>query len=364
MNEQVRYQRWLLKTRIKAFYTPVFADDLRQGAQYLLQTAGLGRLKPNTLVFGFKNNWRDGEMKDVETYINTIHDAFDLQYGVVLLRLKEGLDISHIQDEFMSSQEKAPGMKDLLVSINIKDFDSDSSKPSSKSTSCQSSPLIFRDTKKPQVQLSPADEKRLSASQQFQKKQSKGTIDVWWLFDDGGLTLLIPYLLTNKKKWQDCKIRVFIGGKINRIDHDRRAMAALLSKFRIDFSDITVLGDISIKPKKHNKKMFEEMIEPYRLREDDMEQEAAEKLKAEEPWRITDNELELYRAKSNRQIRLNELLKEHSSTANLIVITMPLARKGTVSSALYMTWLDTLSKDLPPILLVRGNHQSVLTFYS
>uniref|UniRef100_A0A8C1PZQ1 Solute carrier family 12 member 2 n=1 Tax=Cyprinus carpio TaxID=7962 RepID=A0A8C1PZQ1_CYPCA len=364
MNEQARYQRWLLKTRIKAFYTPVFADDLRQGAQYLLQTTGLGRLKPNTLVFGFKNNWRDGEMKDVETYINTIHDAFDLQFGVVLLRLKEGLDVSHIQDEFQTSQEKAPGMKDLLVSINIKDFDSDSSKPSSKSTSCQSSPLIFRDTKKPPLQLSPADEKLLTASQQFQKKQSKGTIDVWWLFDDGGLTLLIPYLLTNKKKWRDCKIRVFIGGKINRIDHDRRAMAALLSKFRIDFSDITVLGDINIKPKKHNTKMFEEMIEPYRLKEDDMEQEAAEKLKAEEPWRITDNELELYRAKSNRQIRLNELLKEHSSTANLIVTTMPLARKGTVSSALYMTWLDTLTKDLPPILLVRGNHQSVLTFYS
>uniref|UniRef100_A0A8C2J641 Solute carrier family 12 member 2 n=1 Tax=Cyprinus carpio TaxID=7962 RepID=A0A8C2J641_CYPCA len=364
MNEQARYQRWLLKTRIKAFYTPVFADDLRQGAQYLLQTTGLGRLKPNTLVFGFKNNWRDGEMKDVETYINTMHDAFDLQFGVVLLRLKEGLDVSHIQDEFQTLQEKAPGMKDLLVSINIKDFDSDSSKPSSKSTSCQSSPLIFRDTKKPPLQLSPADEKLLTASQQFQKKQSKGTIDVWWLFDDGGLTLLIPYLLTNKKKWRDCKIRVFIGGKINRIDHDRRAMAALLSKFRIDFSDITVLGDINIKPKKHNKKMFEEMIEPYRLKEDDMEQEAAEKLKAEEPWRITDNELELYRAKSNRQIRLNELLKEHSSTANLIVTTMPLARKGTVSSALYMTWLDTLTKDLPPILLVRGNHQSVLTFYS
>lgn len=39
------------------------------------------------------------------------------------------------------------------------------------------------------------------------------------------------------------------------------------------------------------------MIEPYRLREDDMEQEAAERLKAQEPWRITDNELELYRAK-------------------------------------------------------------------
>lgn len=94
---------------------------------------------------------------------------------------------------------------------------------------------------------------------------------------------------------------------------------------------------------------FEEMIEPYRLKEYDMEQEAAERLKNSEPWRITDNELDLYRAKvswhseylqrlivlpantrmfkavccvlqTNRQIRLNELLKEHSSTANLIVM--------------------------------------------
>lgn len=40
---------------------------------------------------------------------------------------------------------------------------------------------------------------------------------------NAGLTLLIPYLITTKKKWKECKIRVFIGGKINRIDHDRRA---------------------------------------------------------------------------------------------------------------------------------------------
>ncbi|XP_035236006.1 solute carrier family 12 member 2-like isoform X2 [Anguilla anguilla] len=366
-NDQVRYQRWLLKNRTKAFYTPVFAEDLRQGTQYLLQASGIGRLRPNTLVMGFKNNWRDGEMKDVETYINMIHDAFDFQYGAVMLRLKEGLDISHIQgqDEFLSTQEKAPGGKDIVVSFDLsKDSDGDSSKTSSRISTAQSSPIIQKEKKSPPAALSAADQRLLEASQSFQKKQGKGTVDVWWLFDDGGLTLLIPYLLTNKKKWKDCKIRVFIGGKINRIDHDRRAMAALLSKFRISFSDITVLGDINTKPKKENVAAFEEMIEPYKLKEDDMEQEAAERLKAEEPWRITDNELELYRAKTNRQIRLNELLQEHSSTANLIVMSMPLARKGAVSSALYMSWLETLSKDLPPILLVRGNHQSVLTFYS
>lgn len=36
------------------------------------QAAGLGRLKPNTLVLGFKNDWRDGDMMNVETYISMI----------------------------------------------------------------------------------------------------------------------------------------------------------------------------------------------------------------------------------------------------------------------------------------------------
>uniref|UniRef100_A0A3B3WR56 Solute carrier family 12 member 2 n=1 Tax=Poecilia mexicana TaxID=48701 RepID=A0A3B3WR56_9TELE len=302
--DYVRCRRWLIKKRIKAFYSPVFADNLRFSMMTsLLQAVGLGRLKPNTLVMGFKNNWMTQSF-----VVKRCSDAFDLQFGVVILRLMDGLDISHIPGQ--ATETKSP--------------------------------------------LSLTDQRLLESSQMFKKKQGKGTIDVWWLFDDGGLTLLIPYLLTNRSKWGDCRIRVFIGGKINRIDHDRRAMATLLSRFRIDFSDINVLGDINLS--------FKELIEPYRLKEDDMEQEAAERLKAQEPWRITDNELELY--KTNRQIRLNELLKEHSSSAKLIVVSMPLARKGTVSSALYMCWLETLSKDLPPLLLVRGNHQSVLTFYS
>ncbi|XP_016898719.1 solute carrier family 12 member 2 isoform X2 [Cynoglossus semilaevis] len=364
--DHARCQRWLNAKRIKAFYTPVFSDNLRHGTQLLLQAVGLGRLKPNTLVMGFKNNWREGDMRDLEIYINTIHDAFDLHFGVVLLRLPEGLDISHIQgqDELLLSNEKPPASNNNQVVISVSEAkDSDSDSCPSKTTSNQSSPLIIRaaETKGP---LSQTEKRLLESSQQFKKKQGKGTIDVWWLFDDGGLTLLIPYLLTNRSKWGDCQIRVFVGGKINRIDHDRRVMATLLNRFRIDFSDIIVLGDINTKPKEDNKRIFKGLIEPYRLKEDDMEQEAAERLKAQEPWRITDNELELYKAKTSRQIRLNELLKEHSSNAKLIVMTMPLARKGTVSSALYMSWLETLSRDVPPMLLVRGNHQSVLTFYS
>ncbi|XP_065774249.1 solute carrier family 12 member 2 [Muntiacus reevesi] len=375
--DQAKYQRWLIKNKMKAFYAPVHADDLREGAQYLMQAAGLGRMKPNTLVLGFKKDWLQADMRDVDMYINLFHDAFDIQYGVVVIRLQEGLDISHLQgqEELLSSQEKSPGVKDVVLSVEYsKKSDLDTSKPSSEKSithkdeeedgKTPTQPLLKKESKGPAVPLNVADQKLLEASTQFQKKQGKNTIDVWWLFDDGGLTLLIPYLLTTKKKWKDCKIRVFIGGKINRIDHDRRAMATLLSKFRIDFSDIMVLGDINTKPKKENIVAFDEMIEPYRLHEDDKEQDIADKMKDDEPWRITDNELELYKTKTYRQIRLNELLKEHSNTANIIVMSLPVARKGAVSSALYMAWLEALSKDLPPILLVRGNHQSVLTFYS
>lgn len=76
----------------------------------------------------------------------------------------------------------------------------------------------------------------------FQTKQGKKTIDVYWLCDDGGqsftcffsfvpefphsrvsvcasagLTLLLPYLLTRRKRWGKCKVRVFVGG-----EHDKK----------------------------------------------------------------------------------------------------------------------------------------------
>ncbi|KAG9487865.1 hypothetical protein GDO78_007586 [Eleutherodactylus coqui] len=239
LTDQARYQRWLIKNKTKAFYSPVHAEDLRDGAQYLMQAAGLGRMKPNTLVVGFKNNWIQSDMKDVETYINLMHDAFDFQYGVVVIRLREGLDISHLQgqEELLSSQEKSPGTKDVVVNVDYsKKTEAESSKPYSGDSSPMmrkdeeddgktqpTQPLLKKDSKVQGVPLNTADQRLLDASLQFQKKQGKSTIDVWWLFDDGGLTLLIPYLLTTKKKWHECKIRVFIGGKINRIDHDRRA---------------------------------------------------------------------------------------------------------------------------------------------
>lgn len=39
--------------------------------------------------------------------------------------------------------------------------------------------------------------------------QLTGTIDVWWIIHDGGLLILLPFLLRQHKVWRGCKMRVF-----------------------------------------------------------------------------------------------------------------------------------------------------------
>ena len=85
------------------------------------------------------------------------------------------------------------------------------------------------------------------------------------------------------------------------------------------------------------------------------------------------------------------MLRTYSSESEIVVMTLPLPRKGHTNPALYMVkylfyttnskkdkfvlpisyiiffsqaWLDLMTKNLPPTLLIRGNQEPVLTFYS
>lgn len=64
----------------------------------------------------------------------------------------------------------------------------------------------------------------LAAMNVFQSKKPKGTIDVWWLYDDGGLTMLIPYIISMRSNWANCKLRVFAlaNRKLNLDDERKR----------------------------------------------------------------------------------------------------------------------------------------------
>ncbi|XP_061093726.1 solute carrier family 12 member 7 isoform X1 [Conger conger] len=42
-----------------------------------------------------------------------------------------------------------------------------------------------------------------------QERLKEGTIDVWWIVHDGGLLMLLPFLLRQHKVWRKCKMRIF-----------------------------------------------------------------------------------------------------------------------------------------------------------
>jgi len=69
--------------------------------------------------------------------------------------------------------------------------------------------------------------------------------------------------------------------------------------------------------------------------------------------------------KTNRQLRIHELVVKHSKDAALVVMSLPMPRKEAISAPFYMSWLEMLTSGVNcPFLLTRGNQTPVLTLYS
>lgn len=143
----------------------------------------------------------------------------------------------------------------------------------------------------------------------FHPKHSSSTIvDVWWLFDDGGLTLLLPYLLRRRKRWRNCQFRIFscVSGEKYDAEKQHLAMASLLAKFRINYSDLHVLHGLNKPPNDYETEKFNQILETWRQND--------------ETYRISDAELDTNKDKIKRGLKLHEYLLEYSSKSTLIVV--------------------------------------------
>ncbi|KNC85776.1 hypothetical protein SARC_02040 [Sphaeroforma arctica JP610] len=257
------------RKKLKVFLDVFLAGTLREGLRQSLQIGGMGKMRPNTVMFGFKHDWiRD--MQEVPEYVGMIEDCLTSKMGVIVAR---GTRDNEHMDTIFSFFEG--------------------------------------------------------------KHRPKKTIDVWWLGDDGGLTILIPYLITKSNFWSKCKLRILTVGEGMDMTTERLRMTRLLRKFRIS-GEVVVVDNQSDNPSPESIEMW---------------QQYGVGMKGELTNRI------------RRYLRLRELMKEYSDEASLIFMTLPVPRK-TEESTVYMAFLDLMSVDLPPTCLIRGNQQSVLTFYS
>ncbi|XP_016360677.1 solute carrier family 12 member 3-like [Sinocyclocheilus anshuiensis] len=329
---------WLNQRKVRSFYTSFTADSLKEGTHNLMQASGLGKLKPNTLVLGYKMNWQECKPESLQDYVNTISDAFDSSYGIAILRMMDGLDVT--ADLHSAGRSSA---------IDNPAFDADEAPQCEKDETDQNSD-ISDDGSNEQVRSV------------FQTKQGRKSIDIYWISDDGGLTLLVPYLLTRRNRWKKSKLRVFILGGRETMEEDRKDMKMLLKRFRLEIEDIVVITDVDKAPLAKALQRYEETIAPFRLSEEQAGGDIQE-LKRLSPWKISNKDLEAIQPKVERTVRLNEIIKKNSIHAALVVISLPVP-DVTCPSSLYMSWMDALSYGIHcPVLLIRGNQENVMTFY-
>ncbi|KAK9972316.1 hypothetical protein ABG768_025631 [Culter alburnus] len=329
---------WLNQRKVRSFYTSFNSDCLKDGVHNLMQASGLGKLKPNTLVMGYKTNWQECKPESLQDYVNTISDAFDCSYGLAILRMMDGLDVT---DDLQSSGRS--------LAIENPAFDADEVKQSEIDETDRNSE-ISDDGSNDQVRSV------------FQTKQGRKTIDIYWISDDGGLTLLVPYLLTRRNRWKKSKIRVFILGDKETMKEDRKDMKMLLKRFRLEIEDIVVITDVDKAPLAKNLQQYKETIASFILSEEQAGGEIQE-LKRLNPWKVSVKDLEAIKPKVERTVRLNEIIKKNSIHAALVVISLPVPDVNCPSS-LYMAWLEALSYGIHcPVLLIRGNQENVMTFY-
>ena len=308
----------------------------------MMHLAGLGKVRPNTVVMGFKNNWTDKRyINEVVDYLGVINDAFELGYGLVILRMNEEQKKEFIVEKVDDwSDDVTDSSSDFIMDEDEYCKPKPRSTPSKGATEEEKESITSPDGVSPEPSDDGAKPQHVKIAL---KEKQTGTIDIWWLYDDGGLTVLIPYLLTLHQAWEHCKLRFFsadIRSK-HELSPQRLRMANLLKKFRIDASCVEQTEGVNKMPSKESIDAFRRLPVKEELGDGPIEDK-----------------------KVLRTIRIGELVRQNCSPdTRLVVISIPVPVTDVTTPLMYMSWLEVLSADLPPVLLVRGNQTNVLTFY-
>ncbi|KAL7831953.1 hypothetical protein AOLI_G00295010 [Acnodon oligacanthus] len=361
--------------KTKGFCHVVVCSNLRDGFSNLIQSAGLGGMKHNTVLMAWPSNWRQAE--DSSSWKNFIETV----------------------------RETTAAHQALLVAKNIDRF--------------------------------PSNTERLV----------EGTIDVWWIVHDGGLLMLLPFLLRQHKVWKKCKMRIFT---VAHLDDNSIQMKKDLHMFmyqlRLDAevevvemhaSDISAFTYEKTLVMEQRSQMLKQMqlSKTEREREiqsitDESRSSIRRKNRMREPTPNTlevpgmaaiENEAQMFHERNTKPhdghqekhsptsdhihmtwtkekfisernrhreaspgirdifnmkpnqsnvrrmhtaVKLNEVVVNKSQGAHLVLLNMPGPPKNKDGDENYMEFLEVLIEGLDRVLLVRGGGREVITIYS
>uniref|UniRef100_A0A8C1XA47 Solute carrier family 12 member 7a n=1 Tax=Cyprinus carpio TaxID=7962 RepID=A0A8C1XA47_CYPCA len=243
-----------------------------------------------------------------------------------------------------------------------------------------------------------------------QERLGVGTIDVWWIVHDGGLLMLLPFLLRQHKVWRRCKMRIFTVAQMddNSIQM-KKDLQMFLYHLRLDAKVEVVemnAGDISAFTNEKTLVMEQrsQMLKQMQLSKTEREREAQlihdkntkshatlndkatptsdrvhmtwtkEKLISERN-RLREANMtvrDIFSMKPDQTnvrrmhtaVKLNKVVVNKSQGAQLVLLNMPGPPKNQGGDENYMEFLEVLTEGLKRVLLVRGSGREVITIYS
>uniref|UniRef100_A0A4W5KAS6 Solute carrier family 12 member 5b n=1 Tax=Hucho hucho TaxID=62062 RepID=A0A4W5KAS6_9TELE len=240
--------------------------------------------------------------------------------------------------------------------------------------------------------------KNIAAYPSNGERFTEGHIDVWWIVHDGGMLMLLPFLLRQHKVWRKCKMRIFTVAQMddNSIQM-KKDLITFLYHLRIDAEvEVVEMHDSDISAYTYEKTLVMEqrsqILKQMHLTKNEMEREVrsaatpgsevqmtwTDKAETQAAAGHPDNDATcvLYctpvcpvRNQSNVRrmhtaLRLNEVIMKKSKEAKLVLLNMPGPPKNRMGEENYMEFLEVLTEGLNRVLLVRGGGREVITIYS
>uniref|UniRef100_A0A8C6UJA1 Solute carrier family 12 member 5a n=1 Tax=Neogobius melanostomus TaxID=47308 RepID=A0A8C6UJA1_9GOBI len=230
--------------------------------------------------------------------------------------------------------------------------------------------------------------KNISAYPSNGERFTEGHIDVWWIVHDGGMLMLLPFLLRQHKVWRKCKMRIFTVAQMddNSIQM-KKDLTTFLYHLRIDaMVEVVEMQDSDISAYTYEKTLVMEqrsqMLKKINLTKTEREREVSLPLLCSFSWLkfIPGTQVQMTWTEKcdgeaakppgfnvrrmHTALRLNEVVVKKSSEAKLVLLNMPGPPKNRTGDENYMEFLEVLTEGLNRVLLVRGGGREVITIYS
>lgn len=327
-----------------AFAQVVTARSVLDGFSKLVQTSGLGALRPNSVLFGFPSKVASGDWADaraIREYEMMIRAAFasSLQ-GVMILRD----DMCTLNVNF---DQSIRNLRDVGKKIQ-KRWKRLTGKKEKKSPVTMDEPKVAAS-----IPAAAPDVGGVSALESDLPDDIDGEfVDVWWIADDGGFNVMVPYILQRGDFFRGKKLRVFAVVDLQKeksLDHAEARLADLLFKMRIPADVIAVDGRLDTEGDDFVSRR--QAFEKYGLGTmDDLDD--LERIMTVRNINLGD----LIRMRSGRLMR-----DSASGKTAIMFITAPVFVSG-IRVKLYTVWLDLLSKQMGgvPTVFLRGNGEQIV----